>query len=147
MLANGFMSAQTAARCYVRRQAIVAYSVHMGQFHVPQNSFRVKQVALVAHIPNPLSKRECTKARDPIVSYIWRKARSLHQQIDDQYGRFAGLVLIRLHRNTIRKHEVQLEHSEMMASCSAWCMKMEIHSVLNQVKPRSWNAVSGKFVL
>ena len=66
MLANGFMSVQTVARCYVRRPEIVAYSVRMGQSHARQYSFMVKQVALVAPTPNPALKRDAPKAARPL---------------------------------------------------------------------------------
>ena len=58
MLANGFMSVQTAGRYYVRRQEIVAYFVHTGQSHAHQYKFRVKQVALVAHALNSSINRD-----------------------------------------------------------------------------------------
>ena len=102
MLANGFMSAQAAARCYDRRQAIVAYSVHMGQFPVPQNSFRLKQVALLLHAFLTLwASENAPKRAAPAYMHL------TNSKVVTPTDRWSV-------RNTIRIHELQLEHSEMM---------------------------------
>ena len=47
ILANGSMNAQTATRCYGQKLEIVAYFVHMGQFHARPYRVKTQQVAPV----------------------------------------------------------------------------------------------------